>query len=234
MSYINQLKRIGTEEHRSYYVPFLEEDKVEYYHGICDRRSSSLFASLDGKWLIKEHQGANIIDVNESLCDEIDVPSCVQMKGYDQIQYLNYRYPFPFDPPFVPESNPRWHYRREFDVEKTSGDKLYIVFEGVDSSFELYINGTFKGYSQISHAVSEFDVTDLVKNGKNTIDVIVYKWCVSSYLECQDKFRFSGIFRSVYLLKRAEKHIVDYKVTTSFNGENGIVNVTNKSAVDFL
>lgn len=234
MNYIKQLKRIGTEEHRSYYVPFLEEDKVEYYHGICDRRSSSLFTSLDGKWLIKEHRGASIIDVEESLRDEIDVPSCVQMRGYDQIQYLNYRYPFPFDPPFVPENNPRWHYRREFDVKKVADEKFYIIFEGVDSSFELYINGTKKGYSQISHAVSEFDVTDLVNDGRNTIDVIVYKWCVSSYLECQDKFRFSGIFRSVYLLKRPGKHIVDYKITTSFSGEKGLVNVTNKSAVDFF
>jgi beta-galactosidase len=85
----------------------------------------------------------------------------------------------------------------------------------VDSAFYLYVNGQYKGYSQISHATSEFDVTDLVQDGENTVDVLVLKWCVSTYLECQDKFRFSGIFRSVYLLRRPEGHLTDYKIDTA-------------------
>lgn len=234
MNYIEQLNRIGTQPHRSYYVPFKETDKVKYRFGIYDRNSSSAFISLDGEWLIKEHIGLDGIDVKEELCDKITVPSCVQMNGYDQIQYLNFRYPFPYDPPYVPKENPCWHYRRNFSIEKASNERYYMIFEGVDSAFYLYVNGELKGYSQISHSVSEFDVTDMLIDGENTVDVIVLKWCASSYLECQDKFRFSGIFRNVYLLKRPEKHIVDYKITSGLDGEQGYIDFENRSPVDIL
>ena len=104
----------------------------------------------------------------------------------------------------------------------------------MDSAFYLYVNGVKKGYSQISHATSEFDITDLVVDGENTLDVLVLKWCVSTYLECQDKFRFSGIFRDVYLLTRPDKHITDYTLETKIDGENGILTVRNESPVDIL
>ena len=118
--------------------------------------------------------------------------------------------------------NPCWRYHRKFTLDKKEGEKYYLNFEGVDSAFYLYVNGIQKGYSQISHATSEFDVTDLVKNGENTLDVVVLKWCISSYLECQDKFRFSGIFSSVYLLKRPQKHITDYRIQTQLKGTDGV------------
>ena len=93
------------------------------------------------------------------------------------------------------------------------------------------MNGIQKGYSQISHATSEFDITDLVVNGENTLDVVVLKWCVSTYLECQDKFRFSGIFRNVYLLKRPEKHITDYRFITELDGKDGVLTFFNESKI---
>ncbi|MBQ7769880.1 MAG: beta-galactosidase, partial [Clostridia bacterium] len=224
--------RIGVEPHRSYYIPFAETDKIKTVYGIVDRRSSSRFLSLDGVWQIKQHRSVYEADVNETLDDTIPVPACVQMHGYDQKQYLNVQYPFPVLLPHVTRDNPCWHYRRAFTLDKKDGERYYLNFEGVDNAFYLYVNGTYKGYSQISHATSEFDVTDLVQNGENRVDVFVLKWSISTYLECQDKYRFSGIFRSVYLLKRPEKHIRDYRIQTSFAGNYGVLTFVNESEVD--
>ncbi len=221
MKEYESLKRIGVEEPRCYYIPFKEGDKVTYTHGIIARNGSSEFISLDGEWDFKCLSSPEEFDLNAKSDKKISVPSCVQMLGYSQIQYLNSQYPFPFDPPHVPAQNPCWHYRRKVNIGKSGGERYYLDFEGVDSAFYLYINGKFKGYSQISHSTSEFDITDLTVNGENTVDVLVLKWCASSYLECQDKFRLSGIFRSVYLLKRPQNHIVDYKIETRINGDNG-------------
>ena len=232
MKEFQRFDRIGTTPHRSYYIPFAENDTVRTKHSILDRTSSSRFTSLDGVWQIKQLDHVEDFDVNEKLGESIPVPACVQMHGYDHIQYLNIRYPFPVMLPHLPYDNPCWHYRRTFNVKKQKGERYYINFEGVDSAFYIYINGEFKGYSQISHATSEFDITDLAVNGENTIDVLVLKWCISTYLECQDKFRFSGIFRSVYMLTRPEQHIVDYKIETTFNGTDGILKFINESDVD--
>lgn len=224
--------RIGTTPHRSYYIPFAEKDTVGTKHGILDRTTSSRFTSLDGVWQIKQLEHVEDFDINDVLGAAIPVPSCVQLHGYDKIQYLNSRYPFPVMLPHIPYENPCWHYRRNFDLKKQEDEKYYLNFEGVDSAFYLYVNGEFKGYSQISHAISEFDITDLVVNGENTIDVLVLKWCISTYLECQDKFRFSGIFRNVYMLTRPEGHITDYKIETDYTDKEGRLIFVNESDVD--
>lgn len=210
----------GALPHRSYYIPFAETDNVKYRYGIVDRNSSSEFLSLNGEWQIKQHSRPEEVDIGEGLDEVIPVPASVQMHGYDQLQYLNCRYPFPCNPPYVPHENPTWHYRKRFTLTKGEDRAYYLHFEGVDSFFYVYINGELVGYSQISHATSEFCVTDFVKEGNNVLDVVVLKWCASSYLECQDKFRFSGIFRGVYLLDRPRRHIQDYRIQTSFE-ENG-------------
>lgn len=232
MKEYESFERIGVERHRSYYIPFAEDDKVKLRYGIVDRRASSRFLSLDGIWRIKQHACVEEVELGEELLERIPVPACVQMHGYDQIQYLNTRYPFPVTLPRITKENPCWHYRKNFVLSKRVGEKYYLNFEGVDSAFYLYVNGRYKGYSQISHATSEFDITDLVQDGENVVDVVVLKWCVSTYLECQDKFRFSGIFRSVYLLTRPEKHITDYRITTEFVGADGVVTFFNESKVD--
>ena len=232
MHEFEKFDRIGTTPHRSYYIPFAPDDVVGTKHNISDRTSSSRFTSLDGVWQIKQHDHVDDFEVSENLTETIPVPACVQMHGYDHIQYLNTRYPFPVMLPHLPYENPCWHYRRTFNLNKKKNEKYYINFEGVDSAFYLYINGECKGYSQISHATSEFDITDLAVNGENTIDVLVLKWCISTYLECQDKFRFSGIFRSVYLLTRPQNHITDYKIETSISENNGILTFYNESPVD--
>ena len=229
---ITRFERVGTLAHRSYYVPFAPSDTLGEVFGIIDRTSSSRFISLDGIWRIAQHDSVDAVRIDEPLTDTIDVPSCVQMRGYDAIQYLNTRYPIPFAPPFVPHKNPTWHYRRDFTVNKRESNRYYLNFEGVDSAFYLFINGEECGYSQISHATSEFDITDKLQNGENVIDVVVLKWCASTYLECQDKFRFSGIFRSVYILERPEGHITDYKIETELSEDGGVLNFINESDAD--
>ena len=231
MKEYNSFARVGTMPHRSYYIPFAEDDVIGRKHGIQDRATSSRFLSLDGVWQVKGHAHVEDFDLGEVLDREIPVPACVQMHGFDQIQYLNTRYPFPVMLPYIPYENPCWHYRRTVTLCRVEGERYYLNFEGVDAAFYLYVNGTYCGYSQISHATSEFDVTALVRDGENTVDVLVLKWCISTYLECQDKFRFSGIFRSVYLLKRPEKHITDYKIETRLSGKRGVLTFRNESAL---
>ena len=192
---------------RCYYVPFGGAQKEGA------REDSERFVSLNGTWKFRAHE--KLADIGEDFCsevlpDEIPVPSCVQYFGYDSFQYTNVVYPFPYDPPFVPVKNPAFHYSRNFEADGQG--KLYIVFEGVDSCFYIYVNGKFAGFSEISHRLAEFDVTSFVRPGENRLDVVVQKWCAGSYLEDQDKWRFTGIFRDVYLLKRPEGHIVDYKI----------------------
>lgn len=228
--------RLGTEKPRSYYIPFDERDEILFKHNIIDRKSSSRYIDLNGVWNIKEHRELSCLTediLNEEITDEIPVPSCVQLHGYDRIQYLNERYPFFFDPFHLPADTPVYHYRRSFCIGDLS-ENYFLNFEGVDSGFYVFVNGEKAGYGQIAHGTNEFDITRFLKNGENVLDVIVLKWCAGSYLECQDKFRFTGIFRSVYLLKRPQKHIVDYKIDTYIEGRNGVIEVINESDVDFL
>ncbi len=232
MKEYESFERIGTEPHRSYYIPFDEKDEVGFVHGIVDRNTSSLFISLDGAWQIKQHSICEDFSIDEKLTEEIPVPSCVQMHGFDRIQYINHRFPIPVMPPHVPYDTPAWHYRRIFTIDRCKGRKYYLNFEGVDSFFYLYVNGVQVGCSQISHATSEFDITEYLTDKENQLDVVVLKWCASTYLECQDKFRFSGIFRSVYILSRPSLHITDYKIEASLEGKDGILRFINESPLD--
>ena len=137
------------------------------------------------------------------------------MAGYDTHQYTNIRYPFPFDPPYVPQDIPCGAYVHNFEYSRDEkASKAFLNFEGVDSCFYVWINGSYIGYSQVSHMTSEFDVTDVLQDGTNTVAVLVMKWCDGSYLEDQDKFRMSGIFRDVYILKRPKQAISDYHIKT--------------------
>lgn len=219
----------NTLEPRAYYIP--ASRRMGDF--VINREESDRFFSLSGKWKFKYFE--SIYDVNEMFYEEgfepfgfvdINVPSVWQMEGFDSHQYINVNYPFPFDPPYVPVDNPCGAYIRKF-VYKTDekAPMAHLNFEGVDSAFYLWINGKYVGYSQVSHSTSEFDVTDYLIDGENTVAVLVMKWCDGSYLEDQDKFRMSGIFRDVYILKRPENGVWDYKVTTDIKGEKASVSI---------
>ena len=214
----------NTMPHRAYYMP-ASKDMGSLVH---DREKSDRMELLNGNWKFQFYK--SIYDLQEKFYeagydtkgfDEIPVPGIWQNYGYDSHQYTNVRYPIPLDPPYVPQENPCGAYVHQFEYKKDSkAPKAYLNFEGVDSCFYVWINGVYVGYSQVAHATSEFDVTDHLKEGTNTLAVLVLKWCDGTYLEDQDKFRMTGIFRDVYLLKRPESVLYDYFTTTSI-GENG-------------
>ena len=177
------------------------------------------FISLNGLWDFKYYERDYDEGAQKKEWIKTEVPSCWQLKGFDSPNYSNQAYPYSFDPPYVPDENPVGIYKREFIVEDTSR-KTYIVFEGVSSCLELYINDKYVGYSQGSHLQAEYDISSFVFNGVNTITAKVRKWCSGSYLEDQDFIRLNGIFRDVYLLSRPQGHIKDISITTE---ENSII-----------
>lgn len=171
---------------------------------------------LNGIWDFKFYNSDFEEKYAELPWEKIDVPSCWQLRGYENPNYANAAYPYPYEPPYVPTKNPMGVYKRSFEITNTC-QNTYIVFEGVSSSLELYINDKYVGYSQGSHLQAEFDISDYVTEGTNTVTAKVRKWCSGSYLEDQDFLRFNGIFRDVYLLSRPVGHIKDIKVTTNQN-----------------
>lgn len=203
---------------RAYYIPASRrmDNLVEH------REESDRMQLLNGTWKFQYFN--SIYDIKDSFFeknydtenfDEIQVPSVWQMAGYDTHQYTNIRYPFPFDPPYVPQDIPCGAYVHTFEYSRDEkAPKSFLNFEGVDSCFYVWINGSYIGYSQVSHMTSEFDVTAVLQDGTNTVAVLVMKWCDGSYLEDQDKFRMSGIFRDVYILKRPKQAISDYHIKT--------------------
>ena len=215
---------VGCEKPRAYFVPYERRDVAL----TDDREQSAFFTSLCGEWDFKYYPSLeDLEDFREAdfpwdTLDKIPVPRSWQTmlgRGYDTPQYVNVHYPIPFDPPFVPRDNPCGLYLREFEIPTNGMDneRIYINFEGVDSCFYLFVNDRFVGYSQVSHSTSEFDLTDYVTQGKNKLAVVVLKWCDGTYLEDQDKFRYSGIFREVYLLTRDAVHLRDIDVRTYLN-----------------
>ncbi len=207
---------IGCETPTAYFIPYgSEKTCLEDVRG-----ESENFISLCGTWKfsffpsLRSAGGIERLGYGDNLgFGRIKVPMSWQFdlgKGYDTPDYINKRYPFPVEPPNIPDDNPVGVYEREFYLgEESVGKDIYMTFEGVDSCFYLFINGQFSAYSQVSHCISEIYINDFIHPGSNTVRVIVLKWCEASYLEDQDKFRLSGIFREVYIKIRPHIHIID-------------------------
>lgn len=204
---------------RNYYIPAGKA----YSTSLDARDHSDRVQFLNGTWKFRYYDSIYKLQdefysegYDISGFDDIPVPSVWQMHGYDYHQYTNVRYPFAFDPPYVPKDNPCGAYVTDFDYDQNEDAPLaHLNFEGVDSCFYVWLNGRYVGYSQVSHSTSEFDITEFIRNGSNRLCVLVLKWCDGSYLEDQDKFRMSGIFRDVYILKRPAGSVFDYFIRTS-------------------
>lgn len=187
-----------------------------------DRSGSDFFQSLNGLWKFNwvkkpEDRPADFYepDYDVSRWEEIPVPGNWQLNGYGIPYYLNSSYVFEKNPPFIPHDyNPVGSYRREIDLPgHWRGRRVFIHFDGVESAFYLWVNGIRVGYSQGSRLPAEFEVTDILREGNNSLAVEVYRWSDGSYLECQDFWRLSGIFRNVYLFSTPRVHIRDFEVS---------------------
>ena len=220
-------------------IPYASEAEMEAdpaYVRPWERTASSRYLLLNGKWKFRwvkapEERPAAFYkpSFDVSAWEEIDVPSCWEMKGYGTPLYTNVTYPFLNNPPFIQaqrgytmekEPNPVGSYRRDFDLPADwNGKQVYIHFDGVYSAFYVWVNGRKVGYSQGANNDAEFDITKYVKKGRNTVAVEVYKWSDGSYLEDQDMFRFGGIHRDVYLMARPKAHVRDIRTETAFNDD---------------
>ena len=204
-----EVLHVGTEPERSYYIPL-------------DREGEEQKVLLSGDWLFNYYKSVEDIEgdfsspgFNHKNFKTIPVPGCWQVYGYDYNQYTNANYPFPNDPPYIPDENPCGAYVTTFCInEELVSKRLFLNFEGVDSCFYVWINGVFVGYSEVSHSTSEFEITRFVNPGLNELKVLVFKWCTGSYLEDQDKFRLSGIFRDVYVIARPKEFVRDFMIRT--------------------
>ena len=219
----------GREDARAYFIPYATLE--EAFKG--EREKSSRYNSLNGTWDFKYYDAYYEMEENINFTETIEVPSNWQMYGYDKPCYTNVNYPYPVDLPFVPDENPCGVYRKFFNIDSLEEEK-YIVFEGVNSCFYLYINGKEIGYSQGTHYTSEFYISPYLKTGKNEIIVKVLKWCDGSYLEDQDFFRLSGIFRDVYILDRSKCHIKDIKTKVTLNSLTVDIKINGQNKEDFI
>ncbi|WP_369064246.1 beta-galactosidase [Enterobacter sp. MALB-1] len=182
--------------------------------------------SLNGEWRFNFFSAPERVPetwVTEDLADAVamPVPSNWQMQGFDIPVYTNVTYPIAVNPPFVPAENPTGCYSLTFEMNDTWAEsgQTRIIFDGVNSAFHLWCNGQWIGYSQDSRLPAEFDLTSILRPGENRLAVMVLRWCDGSYLEDQDMWRMSGIFRDVSLLHKPETQIADYHVATDLNAE---------------
>ncbi|MBN1508298.1 MAG: DUF4981 domain-containing protein [Sedimentisphaerales bacterium] len=207
----------------------------------CDRQASPFYQSLNGQWKFNcvrtpEDRPKDFYkpDFDVSRWAEIPVPSNWEMHGYDHAIYLNMRYPFPTNPPYIAHDyNPVGSYRREFTISDTwDGRQVFLHFDGVMSAFYVWINGRMVGYSEGSMTPAEFNVTPYLQKGKNTIAAEVYRWSDGSYLEDQDFIRFSGIYRNVYLFSTPAVHIRDFFVRATLDDQykDGVLMIRPKLA----
>lgn len=210
---VTEIRRKGTFM-RKYENPAYLQENRQKQRAYYIPKNEGAYTSLNGVWDFAFYE-KDYAEAPDRI-GQITVPSCWQCEGYEKPYYTNLIYPFPVNPPFVPMDNPMGVYTRKFEITDVTR-KHYIVFEGVDSCVELFINGEFAGYSQGSRLQAEFDISSYVKEGTNFITAKVRKWCSGSYLEDQDCFRYNGIFRDVYLLSRPEGHIVDIDIHTEGN-----------------
>ncbi|MBS7607038.1 beta-galactosidase, partial [Candidatus Bathyarchaeota archaeon] len=192
----------------------------------CVREKSPWYMTLNGEWKFKLYENPSAVpeefyglEYADDEWDTIPVPSNWQMLGYDKPIYVNVRYPFRTDPPRVPHDwNPTGIYRRKFVIPEDWLDKqIFLVFEGVDSAFYAWINGHMVGYSEDSRLPAEFNITRYVKSGENLLAVMVLRWSDGSYLEDQDMWRMSGIFRDVFIYCAPNVHVRDFFVRTFFD-----------------
>lgn len=208
-----QILHENREDPRAHFFSYgeLKESKQDYH-----RESSKGYQSLAGTWdfCLTEsplHEPEQFFS-DTSGWEKIKVPGQWQMQGYGHPNYTNVQYPFPVDPPYVPNENPTGHYVRTFQMNSIEEGEYFLHFEGVETVFEVWLNGQYVGYGTGSRLSSEYNVSPYLVEGENKVQVKVMQWAAMSYVEDQDMWWLSGIFRQVYLFHREAGEVVDYFV----------------------
>lgn len=208
---------LGKRGGRAYFIPYTSKKKLSAVDFREERYNSDLVTVLSGEWGFRHYDHLadlpDEIDTDAVSFDTVKVPSTWQRTGYESPVYLNCPYEFEKFPPELPEDMTAGVYRKEFTVREDGG-KVFIAFLGVNPCIDLYVNGSFVGYSEGSHNTAEFDLTPYVAKGTNELIAVLHKWCTGTYLECQDMFRENGIFRDVLLYELPETYIEDYYLRT--------------------
>lgn len=214
LKYLSDLNKaaFNTCENRSWYIPYSSLLNLQ-------KNSNENMQKLDGEWEfsyfddIRKAVDFPFIQFN----DKVSLPHCAQLNGYDSPVYCGGSYIMPYFPPYVPYNNPAFAYKKNVKLNKCG--RKFILFEGVDSCFYLYVNKQFVGFARVSHSFNEFEITDYINDGENEICLLVAKFNVGSYLEDQDKWRLSGVFASVSVLTRPQKFLLDYTVKTNIDNQ---------------
>lgn len=205
---------------RSYFIPFSSVKKLVKTDYKNERYKSDRIMMLSGEWNFAYYEKLSLVpdslDTDRVSFDKITVPCTWQRTGYDQIAYINTRYPFPKKPPHIPADVATGIYRKTIEI-KNADVRRTITFLGAAGAIAVYINGEYVGYSEGSHNTAEFDITTFLNNGANEIVVVNYKWSNGSYLECQDMFRENGLFRDVFITEFAGSYINDFTLRSSKN-----------------
>lgn len=228
----HQIDGINRMPARAHFLTFPSKEKAL----LNNNRYTHAFKNLNGVWKFMfldapeySPEGFFNSDFDVTKMDDITVPGNWQLQGYGKMHYSDLWYNFPINPPYVPTENPTGIYKRTFFVEESYRDKKIIIrFCGVDSAYHLWINGKEVGYSKVARNESEFDITDLIRVGEeNDVTVRVYQWSDGTYLEDQDMWWESGIFRDVEIIGVPKDGINDYKVIADLDDEykNGIFKV---------
>lgn len=215
------INQVNTEPPRASFFPFADEASADP----ARPERSALVRSLNGPWQFyfakdvpEVPKDFHLPDFDRKSWSVIEVPSNWEFEGYGYPHYTNVRYPHPVDPPFIKRDNPVGSYYRQFDIPTDwDGKQIFIHFAGVQSAFRLWINGTEVGYSEGSMTPDEFNITNFVKPGPNSVAVQVFKWSDGSYLEDQDYWRLAGIYRDVYLFATPNVFIRDFFVHTDLD-----------------
>lgn len=209
-------------EPRAYFIPYSKLESLKNTDVRQERYSSDMVTCLSGEWDFKFYNHCSKVpdtmDTSYVKFDKVTVPSTWQRTGYMEPVYLNCPYEFQVTPPAIPDDMTAGIYRKKFDIADT-GKNYILTFLGAANNIEVYLNGTYIGYSEGSHNTAEFDITDKLTEGTNELVVLMYRWCNGTYLECQDMFRETGIFRDVLLTAYDKSYIYDYCVASVKNGD---------------
>lgn len=220
--------QIGKLQGRAYFIPYTNKAALQENDCLTERYHSDLVQVLSGEWEFKYYEKLSLLPTQfkteEMQFDKIQVPSTWQRTGYCAPIYLNSRYEFHLMPPQLPDEMPVGVYRKVFTLD-TPAKKYILSFLGVAPCLDLYVNGKFVGYSEGSHNTAEFDVTSCLTAGENEIVCVVHRYSTGTYLECQDMFRETGIFRDVLLYSLDACYLNDFQLKTQ-RGKNGRYDLT--------